>query len=381
MTSALVLGACTGASAPPAQVSNSSESAPSPVSESARPQKFSSAAVTQTVGGFSRPWDLRLLPDGTPLVSERPGQVSVIVDGSRRVVDTVQDVVAAGEGGLMGLALDPKFATNRRIYVCHASGSAGRVTDVRVVRFRLAKSLDRLTRRTPVITGIPAGAGNRHLGCRIDFGPDEMLWVTTGDAVIPSAPQDLASKAGKVLRALPGGDPAADNPDLGADPYVYTFGHRNIQGLAFRPTDGTPVTVEHGTNCDDEINVLTAGGNYGWDPDDGGRYAEGAPMTSPDIRGALSAVWSSGCPSIAPSGADFIAGEAWGKWDGALAVAVLKDQKLLLVTLEGDEIVATRNLLSGTLGRLRTVRPGAQSSIWLTVDADEGSVVNVAPEG
>lgn len=383
---ALLLAACGastgGVPSPPAGTSASaatSSSAPPP-DDPAASRDISSVSVTQSIDGFTRPWDLRLLPDGTPLVTERPGELSVVVDGQRQVVATVPDVVAAGEGGLMGLALDPRFPANRRIYLCHAAGSAGRVTDVRVVRYRLAESLDALSGGTPLVTGIAAGAGNRHLGCRVEFGPDGMLWITTGDAVQPDAPQDASSLAGKVLRARPDGRPAPDNPAGPGSRYVYTLGHRNVQGLAFRPSDGAAFAVEHGTACDDEINVLRAGGNYGWDPvGPGGGYAEQAPMTSPAIDSARAAAWSSGCPTIAPSGADFVSGQAWGRWDGALAVAVLKDRELLLVDLDGQTVAATRTVLTGSLGRLRTVRPAPDGSLWLTVDADAGAVVRVEP--
>jgi len=346
----------------------------------ARGQDIRGVRVTRSIGGFDRPWDLRFLPDGTPLVTERPGRLATVVDGKRVVVATVPDVVARGEGGLMGLALDPAFEDNRRIYLCFAAGAGGTVREVRVVRYRLAESLDAITDGRPLVTGIPSRAGNRHLGCRLEVGPDDMLWITAGDAVQPSAPQDSRSRAGKVLRATLSGAPAPDNPGGSWDPYVYTVGHRNVQGLAFRASDGAAFSVEHGTGCDDEINALSPGANYGWDPvGPGGRYAEDAPMTSPSIAGATPAVWSSGCPTIAPSGAEFITGSQWGMWAGALAVAVLKDQELFLVGLAGDRVTDTRTELEGDLGRLRTVRNGPSGTLWLTEDASPGAVVEVEP--
>jgi len=381
---ALLLTAC-GSEAPDFfEVSSApfpSGSAPASAGSAAPPAKLAGITVANGLGGFATPWDLRFLPDGTPLVTERPGQLTAILDGRRTVVADVPDVVAAGEGGLMGMAIDPDFDATRHIYLCYAAGSGGSVRDVRVVRYRLADDLDAISEPTALVTGIPAGAGNRHLGCRLEVGPDGMLWITTGDAVQPAAPQDPSSRAGKVLRAQLDGQPAADNPGGAWDPYVYTIGHRNIQGLAFRPEDGAPFSVEHGTNCDDEINLLRAGANYGWDPvGPGGSYAEGAPMTSPDIAGAQEAVWSSGCPTIAPSGAEFIVDQQWGPWSGALAVAVLKDKQLLLVQLEGDSAIRTRVELDGDIGRLRTVRNGPDGSLWLTADASSGAVVRVVPE-
>ena len=274
MCATTLLVGCGGGSASPA-VTPSDSGSPTPsvpaatasTSPSAGPaEDISGVEVTNRIAGFQRPWDLRFLPDGTPLVTERSGQLAVIVDGRRQLVADVPDVVASGEGGLMGLALDPRFATNRRIYLCHAAGAGHTVNDVRVVRYRLAESLDGISDATPIVTGLPAGAGNRHLGCRVDVGPDGMLWITAGDAVTPTAPQDPQSRGGKVLRATLAGDPAPDNPGGAWDPYVYTLGHRNVQGLSFRPADEAPFSVEHGTGCDDEINLLVAGGNYGWNP-------------------------------------------------------------------------------------------------------------------
>jgi aldose sugar dehydrogenase len=336
--------------------------------------------IAERIGGFDRPWEVRFLPDGTPLLTERSGQLVAVVDGERRVVAQVPGVVARGEGGLMGLVVDPSFADTRWVHTCFASGSGGTVEDVRVVRFRLAEELDGLRDPTPIVTGIPAGAGNRHLGCRLELGPDGMLWIGTGDAVQPALPQDPDSLAGKVLRVTLDGEPAPGNPRGGWDPRVLTIGHRNVQGLAFRPDDGAAFGVEHGTGCDDEVNALAPGANYGWDPvGPGGRYAEGAPMTDPDVPGAVAAAWSSGCPTVAPSGAEFITGAAWGDWAGRLAIAVLKDQQLLVATVDGDRVTDTRAELVGELGRLRSVRNGPDGSLWVTVDASPGDLVRLEP--
>ena len=159
-------------------------------SASGEPVNVTGVEVAGRIGGFDTPWDLQFLPDGTPLLTERPGRVVTIRDGKRAVVGEVPGVVASGEGGLTGLAIDPKFEQNRSIYVCHTYGSAGRAVDVRVERFRLAKGLDALTDGKPLVTGIPTGAGNRHQGCRLAIGPDGMLWISTGDSVQPDVPLD-----------------------------------------------------------------------------------------------------------------------------------------------------------------------------------------------
>lgn len=336
-------------------------------------------SVVQTVSGFDRPWEVATAPDGTVFVTERPGRLAAVVAGARQVVATVPGVVAQGEGGLLGMALDPGFAGNRQVYLCHAAGSGGVVSEVRIVRYRIAEDLGSLTDAQVLLGGIPAGAGNRHLGCRLGFGPDGMLWATTGDAVLAAAPQDPMSRAGKVLRLTADGAPAPGNPGGAWDPYVYTLGHRNAQGLAFRPSDGAAFVTEHGTACDDEINLLVAGGNYGWNPvSSGGGYDENAPMTSPSIPGARPAVWSSGCPTIAPAGATFVQGAAWGPWSDQLAMAVLKGRRLSFVRIDGSTLRGVDDRVSDR-GRLRAVAPAQGGGLWVAQDASPGSLLRLVP--
>lgn len=334
------------------------------------------AGVANEYGGFVRPWDVQLTPDGVPLVTERGGRLAAIVDGSRRVLGTVPGVVAQGEGGLMGLAVDPGFATNRWIYTCLTSA-----TDVRLVRHRVLPDYTGFTDSTPIVTGIPRGAGNRHQGCRPVFGPDGDLWMGTGDAATGSHPQDPTSLAGKVLRFDRDGAPSPTNPGVvnpasGWHPLVHTVGHRNIQGLAFRPSDGTPFSVEHGTACDDEINLVVPGANYGWDPrGPGGTYDDTRPMT---FDGGTESAWSSGCPTLATSGAAFV-GAPWGERAGWLAVATLKGQALHLFRIAGSKIVSSERVLDGH-GRLRSVTASPDGTLWVTTDAEDGSVLQVIPK-
>ena len=259
--------------------------------------------ITSVVGGLGNPWDIAFIPDGTMLFTQRTGSVDALVNGTPRRLARPADVAPRGEGGMMGLAVDPGFATNRRIYTCFATQ-----TDVRVVRWSVDNSLSALTGRTDILTGLPVNPSGRHSGCRVRFGPDGALWVTGGDTANPSVPQDPQSLGGKVLRITTDGRPAEGNPGGRLRPEIYTYGHRNPQGITWRPSDGQAFSIEHGSSRDDEINRLVAGANYGWDPRGSlgsAFYDESKPMTDqakyPD---ALTSVWSSGSPCVAPSGGD-----------------------------------------------------------------------------
>jgi glucose/arabinose dehydrogenase len=290
----------------------------------------------------------------------------------------VADVKNQGEGGLMGLAVDPLFSSNRFIYTCMASSISG-TNDVRVVRWTVNAGYTALTNRLDIITGIPWSTG-RHSGCRPRFGPDGYLWVGTGDAAVGTNPQNKQSLGGKVLRVDRNGAGAPGNPGGEFLPQIYTYGHRNVQGIAFRPSDGAAFSVEHGTGCDDEVNRLVAGGNYGWDPVPG--YDETRPMTDlVKFPTAVPPVWSSGCPTIAPSGATFVNGPiAWNGWNNQLAMAVLKGTELrVLGTYDGNDQPESQWVRIEDQGRLRSVVQGPDGSLYIAQDANLGKILKVTP--
>ena len=285
--------------------------------------------VTPVISGLDKPWDIAWLPNGTVLVTERPGRLNVYADGvdAAPFVVSPDDVVPRGEGGMMGLEVDPDFANNGYVYVCTTS-NAGGDNDVRLLRFTLrTPDGGAVIARDDIVTGMPYSTG-RHSGCRPRFGPDGFLWVGTGDAAIGTTPQDSTFLGGKVLRIDRDGAAAPGNAN---GFHWYSNGHRNIQGMAFR-SDGIGMSAEHGPTIDDEINLLVSG-NFGWDPVPG--YNESVPMTDLEkFPDAVPAVWSSGSPTLALAGATFIEGSAWGSWDGALAVATLKAEHLHLSSIE-----------------------------------------------
>jgi glucose/arabinose dehydrogenase len=337
--------------------------------------------VTTVVGGLANPWDIAFTPDSTMLVTERAGRVDAVVGGARRVLAAPADVFVRGEAGMMGLAVDPAFATNRRIYTCFATQSGGVARDVRVVRWTVDAGYTALAGRTDILTGMPVNPTGRHSGCRVRFGPEGALWVTAGDTARNTVPQDPQSLGGKVLRITTTGAPAPGNPGGRLRPEIYTLGHRNPQGVAWRPSDGQAFSIEHGTDRDDEINRLVPGGNYGWNPvpvGGGSTYDESRPMTDPAIPGAIAAVWSSGYPTIAPSGGTFISGASWAGWDGALAVAVLKGQELRIFTSLEPGAVTYETTLT-TAGRLRIAVQGPDGNLYIATDQNPGSILRVTP--
>lgn len=336
----------------------------------------SAPRVTRTVvaRGLDHPWDLAFLPGGDALVTERSGRISRLHDGRVTPLLEVADTVSRAEAGLMGLAVDPEFERTRFVFACLASSRDG--GDVRVARWRLAD--DELTDRRDVLTGIPLNPAGFHNGCRLAVsgaGPDTALWVSTGDAFRGTAPQSRTALAGKILRVDRDGRARPDNPE-GPDRRVFSWGHRNPQGLAPfdvpRQVAGRTVyglSVEHGPDTDDEIDWLTPG-NFGWAPDRGGGYDQSVPMTDtarfPD---AVPALWSSGRPTVAPSGGTLITGDAWGDWAGTLAVAQLKGERLAVLGFAGeDRLVQRAVLLDHTDGRLRQVVQGPDGTLWVTTD-------------
>ncbi len=339
-------------------------------------------SVTPVMTGLQNPWGVAFAPDGTMIVTERPGRIRVrLTNGTVRQLSVdLSDVRVVGETGLMGVEVDPDFAANRRIYACmgHESG------DVRVVALDVDAGWTAASRpQPPIVSGIPGAASGHHAGCQLEFTPDGHLLIGTGDALSGSTPQSLTSLAGKTLRVNEDdGEGVAGNPFIASGNAntrrIFTYGHRNVQGLAIRPTTGQMFSVEHGPNRDDEINLLVAGSNYGWDPVPG--YNQNVPMTAP---GASGAARSSGSPTIATSGADFLHGSQWELWDGRLAVASLKDSTLRIFSFGPQgQFLGQFSVpeLAGTYGRLRGVEQGPDGSLYVTSSNGGGDqVLRVTP--
>ena len=295
--------------------------------------------VTTVANNLDTPWDVRSVGNGRLLFTQRDRATLTLIKANgdrRRVGFPSRRVWVSGETGLMGLAVDRSFAENRRIYTCQGWKLPDGKHDIRVLAWRLDARLTAVGRPDVLIKGLPTTSG-RHGGCRLLIARNGALVVGTGDAAVGRNPQNLRSLGGKTLRLHPGtGRPWPTNPWVGVDNrkkrYVYTYGHRNVQGLAQR-RDGSLWSVEHGTFRDDEVNKLGRGRNFGWNPVPG--YNESVPMTDHSLPGRQwNAKWRSGNPTIATSGAAFVSGRGWGSFGGALAVGCLAGSRLMFVKLD-----------------------------------------------
>ncbi|HEU4425729.1 MAG TPA: PQQ-dependent sugar dehydrogenase [Pilimelia sp.] len=381
--SLVLLAACTATSEPDAGATG-----PTPRSGSV------GLAVQTVVGGLEHPWDLGFLPDGRILLTERPARFRLVSGGAASQVRAdLSDVHVAGEGGLLGLVVHPDFDRSREFTTCQTHQDNGRPVDVRLVTWRLSPDATSAARVRDLVIGLPISTG-RHSGCRPTIAADGALLVGTGDAALPAPPQDRRNLGGKVLRVdLRTGEGLPDNPFASSsnanERRVFTYGHRNVQGVAVRPNTGQVYTAEHGPSGFDEMNRLQPGGNYGWDPSRGGAsqtYDESVPMTDRQrFPEAIPPLWTSGQTSTeAPSGAAFLSGEQWGPLDGRLAVVALRGQKTLLFQLneDGTQVadLALPTELNDAYGRLRGVRSGPDSALYITTsNGDDDRLLRITP--
>lgn len=340
-------------------------------------------SVTNVVTGLDIPWDVKVLPGNRLLVGERVKKRLIVATGGSKKVLTgfaSAKIWSSGETGLLGLAVDPAFNSNRRIYTCSGWTRPNGSHDVRVIAWQLNTAYSGVKYLRTLISGFPITSG-RHGGCRLLITKSGALIVGTGDAAVASNPQSLGSYGGKTLGLNRfTGAPWPGNPWPKAKAkvkrYLITYGHRNVQGLAQR-ADGTLWSVEHGTTRDDEVNRLVSGGNFGWRPGPG--YDESQPMTNFALPGTqYGARWSSGNPTVATSGAAWVSGAQWGEYNGTLAVATLKANKVIFMKFDkAGKLLWTRTPAAlQSSGRLRSVTNASNGDLLITTsNGDNNDVV------
>ncbi|HVF44239.1 MAG TPA: PQQ-dependent sugar dehydrogenase, partial [Pyrinomonadaceae bacterium] len=323
--------------------------------------------VETVVGNLEVPWSIVFAPDGRMFFTERTGRVRVFEGGKLRPepVAVVPDVEPTGESGLMGLTLHPQFAQNHFLYLAYAYKSGGDQL-VRVVRFREANAA--LADRKVIVENIPAA--QYHAGTRMRFGPDGKLYVTTGDATDREIAQKLDSLGGKVLRLNDDGTVPPDNPFVGrpgARPEIWTYGHRNGQGIDFQPGTNLLFETEHGPSGfdgpggGDEVNIVERGKNYGW-----------PVVHHRDSRAGMESPLLEYTPACAPASGAFYRGSALGQFTGNFFFGCLRGEGLQRVVLDGRRVVSQERLLEHRLGRIRDVAEGPDGALYFSTSNRDG---------
>ncbi|HEY2975091.1 MAG TPA: PQQ-dependent sugar dehydrogenase [Pyrinomonadaceae bacterium] len=322
--------------------------------------------VETVIGNLEVPWSIAWAPDGRMLFTERIGRVRIYENGKLRPAPlfTVPDVEPSGESGLMSIALHPQFAANHLLYLSYAY--KGENQNVRVVRYREAET--GLTDRKVIIENIPAA--QFHAGCRLRFGPDNKLYITTGDATRRDLAQRLDSLAGKILRVNDDGTVPADNPFIGqqnARPEIWSYGHRNPQGIDWQPETNLLLETEHGPSGfdgpggGDEVNIVEKGKNYGWP-------VIHHTQTHPGMEAPLLEY----TPACAPASGMFYRGGAFAQFRGNFFFGCLAGRRMIRVVLDGRRVVTQENLLAGKYGRIRDVAEGPDGYLYFSTSNQDG---------
>jgi aldose sugar dehydrogenase len=344
-----------------------------------------SLAVETIASGLDHPWGLAFLPDGRLLVTERPGRIRIVgKDGKiSPALAGVPKVFASSQGGLLDVALDRGYGDNHTIYFCYADPVDGGA------RTSLARAqlVDEGTPRLDDVKVIfrqdgPLSNG-RHFGCRIVQTSDDNLFLSMGDhGSFPNEAQNLGNHLGKLIRIRPDGSVPPDNPFVGrtgAKPEIWSYGHRNSQGMALHPATGKLWEQEHGPRGGDEINIVEKGKNYGWPVIGFGIDYSGAKIHEGTQKSGMEQpVWN-WVPSIAPSGLAFYTGDLFPAWRGSLFTGALAGQALVRLELDGDKVVKEERLLQQLRERIRDVRQGPDGALWLATDNSPGRILRVTP--
>ncbi|PFG52155.1 glucose/arabinose dehydrogenase [Marinobacter sp. LV10R520-4] len=332
--------------------------------------------------GLEHPWSLAFLPDGSALVTERPGRLRIVQNSAlaAKAIQGVPEVAASGQGGLFDVTLHPDFASNNTLFLSYAHGSPEGMT-TRVARAVLDDN--ELKDLKVIFEALPRSNGTRHFGGRMAFDSSGYLYIAVGDRGEKDRAQETRDDAGGVHRITIDGEPAPGNPGLGSSAIrdtFYTWGNRNIQGMTVHPQTGEIWTHEHGPRGGDEVNILQAGTNYGWPEITYGIGYSGLPITSDTHKEGMAQPLHYWDPSIAPSGMALYSGGLFPQWQGDVFVGALKLRKLVRLGTNGnDKVIEEEDLLTDLNERLRDVRVGPDGALWLLSDAPQGKLYRMVP--
>jgi glucose/arabinose dehydrogenase len=337
--------------------------------------------VVKLVERLDHPWSLAFLPEGRMLVTERVGRLNLLTkDFQRAQVKGVPAVATGGQAGLFDVALHPRFAENRLIYLAYEARTAGGI-GMELARARLdgtaLRDVEVIFRETP------RHRGQINLGGRIVFDRAGYLYLSIGDGGAMERSQRPDDDAGSMIRLNDDGSVPKDNPFVGKAgwrPEKFDLGHRNPQGAALHPQTGALWTHEHGPQGGDEINIIHAGTNYGWPVITYGvNYGSGTRIGEGTAKPGMAQPIYYWVPSIAPSGMAFYTGDRFPKWKGNLFIGALADRMLVRLELDGEKVTKEERLLKDVLGRIRDVRMGPDGLLYLLTDESDGVLARLEP--
>ena len=347
--------------------------------------------VVVVAHGLVNPWGLAFLPDGRMLVTERPGRMRLVsTDGKLGPpLPGLPAVVAEGQGGLLDVVLDPRFATNRLVYWSYSEpgegADGGNGTAVARARLDGERGIERLADVQLIFRQAPKVASKLHFGSRLAFANDGRLFITLGDRFSrKDDAQLLDNHLGKIVRIEADGRVPTDNPlvgQTGARPEIWSWGHRNVQGAAIHPVTGELWTTEHGPQGGDELNRVLPGRNHGWPVITFGRnYGLGTKIGEGSERADVVAPAAHWLPtSIAPSGMAFLSSDRYPGWKGQLFIGSLRAQALIRIELAGNVVVKQERLLQNLNERIRDVRQGPDGYLYLLTDNADGRILRLLP--
>ncbi len=329
--------------------------------------------------GLAHPWGLAFLPDGRMLVTERPGRLRLVSEEGRvsEPISGLPEVYAQGQGGLLDVAIDPDFPSNRLVYVSYAEAGAGGASTA-VARGRLANGA--LENVEVIFRQQPKVGGSNHFGSRLVFAPDGTLFVTLGERFKFDPAQDNTNHLGTIVRINPDGSVPPDNPFVGrpdAQPEIWSYGHRNVQGAAIQPGTGTFWALEFGPLGGDELNRPEPGRNYGWPLVSWGKHYDGTDIPDPPTRPDLEDAVYHWVPAISPSGMSFYDGALFPAWRGDLLIGGLSSRALVRLSLENGRVTGEERIPMGA--RVRHARPGPDGAVYLLIDRPDGEILKLTP--
>jgi glucose/arabinose dehydrogenase len=371
----LALAACGSAQAP----------AQGPAQRSPTPASTPGVVRTETVAeGLENPWALAFLPDGRILVTERPGPLRIVERDGRLSAPLagVPAVHARNQGGLLDVAVDPRFGENRLVYLSYAEPAEDGTAGTAVARGTLGaaglENVQVIYRQRPKLRG------DGHFGSRLVFRRDGTLWITQGDRQgYRERAQDLSQGMGKIMRVNADGTVPRDNPFVGregAQPEIWSYGHRNVQAAAIHPETGELWTVEHGARGGDELNNPQAGRNYGWPVITYGRDYSGMSIGEGVAKEGMEQPVYYWDPVIAPSGMAFYTGDVYPGWKGSILIGSMSPGALVRLTMEGGRVAREERYLGELRERIRDVQQGPDGHIYVVTDNAKGRVLRVVPE-